>query len=168
MSQRHHLVLGGARSGKSGYAERHALSLTNAPTYVATSRVWDDNHQQRINEHRDRRDDRWHTIEEPLELAATLEPLTGVVLVDCLSLWVTNLMFDERDVIAEAEALCARLPTFDAQIIFVSNEVGMGVHPETSLGNRFRDLAGLVNQRFASAVDQVDFIIAGLPLSLKK
>ena len=168
MTQRHHLILGGARSGKSGFAEQLALSLTDSPTYVATSRIWDDGHQQRIYEHQARRDERWQTIEEPIELSATLATLNGVVLVDCLSLWVTNMMFDDHDVLAQADALCALLPTLDAQIIFVSNEVGMGVHPETSLGNRFRDLAGLVNQRFASAVDQVDFVIAGLPLSLKK
>ena len=168
MTRRHHLILGGARSGKSAFAERLALGQSDKPTYIATSRVWDHDHQARIDQHRARRDRRWHTIEEPLALGQTLEALSGVVLVDCLSLWITNLMFDDLDVLNEADKLCAQLPSLAATVIFVSNEVGMGVHPETKLGNRFRDLAGLVNQRFADAVDHVDLVVAGLPITLKE
>jgi adenosylcobinamide kinase/adenosylcobinamide-phosphate guanylyltransferase len=163
------LVLGGACSGKSAYAERLVLQSGFTPIYIATATAGDGEMGERIAHHRDRRGPGWLTIEEPLALVATLqrEAAQGrAILVDCLTLWLSNLMFAERAIEAETEALCAALATLPA-IVLVSNEIGMGLVPDTPLGRRFRDAQGRLNQAVAAAIPSVVFVAAGLPLALK-
>ncbi|MEH2478982.1 adenosylcobinamide kinase/adenosylcobinamide-phosphate guanylyltransferase [Nitrobacteraceae bacterium AZCC 2146] len=165
------LVLGGARSGKSAFAERliHDSGLTRV--YLATATAGDDEMTTRIAQHRKQRDDGWITIEEPLALvdALTREATHGrAVLVDCLTLWLSNLMFAERDPEIEARRLVRFLGVAKYPIVFVSNEIGLGLVPETPLGRAFRDAQGRLNQIVAAAVPQVVFIAAGLPLWLKR
>jgi adenosylcobinamide kinase/adenosylcobinamide-phosphate guanylyltransferase len=165
------LVLGGARSGKSAFAERliHDSGLTRV--YLATATAGDDEMTTRIAQHRKQRGDGWIIVEEPLALvdALTREATHGrAVLVDCLTLWLSNLMFAERDPEIEARRLTRFLGVAKYPIVFVSNEVGMGLVPETPLGRAFRDAQGRLNQIVAAAVPQVVFIAAGLPLWLKR
>jgi adenosylcobinamide kinase/adenosylcobinamide-phosphate guanylyltransferase len=163
------LVLGGARSGKSAFAE----TLAHAPdrVYVATATAGDDEMRERIAHHRARRGEGWRTIEEPLELVAALarEATTGrAVLVDCLTLWLSNLMHAERDVEAQTRELVACLREARGAVVLVSNEVGLGLVPDAPLGRRFRDAQGRLNQAVAGVADDVVFIAAGLPLWLKR
>jgi len=165
------LVLGGARSGKSAFAECVARETGLKRHYLATSRIYDDAHAARIELHRQARaDDNWIVHEEPVALAETLRSVVKsdrVVLVDCLTLWLTNLLLDNMDIEAHFKALEEVLPDLSGTVIFVANEVGLSVAPETKLGNQFRDWAGTLNQRVARQAHQVDFIAAGLPLKLK-
>jgi adenosylcobinamide kinase/adenosylcobinamide-phosphate guanylyltransferase len=164
------LVLGGARSGKSALAERLVLSAGLRPLYIATGRAWDDEMASRIADHRDRRGPAWTTIEEPLALADALERHAApdaAILVDCLTLWVTNLMLAERDVDGEGAALAALLPGLPGRIVVASNEVGLGIVPDNAMARAFRDHAGRLNQAVAAVATQVVFTAAGLPLVLK-
>lgn len=164
------LILGGARSGKS----RRALAVTEAASskriYVATAEALDEEMQSRILQHKAERDDTWSTVEAPLDLVETLQRVNGgeeAILVDCLTLWLSNVMFAERNVAVETKRLCAALKDMNARVCLVSNEVGMGLVPETPLGRAFRDEQGRLNQRVAETVDRVEFVAAGLPLVLK-
>lgn len=162
------LVLGGARSGKSAWAE--ALLAGGPALYLATGQPLDGEMAERIRLHRARRGAEWSTVEEPLDLAAALDRLAAPdrpVLVDCLTLWISNLMHDGRDVAAACERLCEVLRTPAGPVVLVSNEVGLGLVPETALGREFRDHQGRVNQRVAATCRRVVFIAAGLPLTLK-
>lgn len=161
------LVLGGARSGKSVHAER--LIGSRAAVYVATTQVHDDEMAERVAIHRARRGDGWHTIEEPLDLAGVLarDFDRRPVLIDCLTLWLTNVMLADRPVQAEIKVLCAALATAPGPIICVSNEVGLGIVPDNALARRFRDEAGRLNQAVAAVAQRVDFIAAGLALRMK-
>jgi adenosyl cobinamide kinase/adenosyl cobinamide phosphate guanylyltransferase len=165
------LVLGGARSGKSRHAEallaRHPDFPKGPWAYLATAEAWDEEMRIRIAEHRARRDGRWRTRDVPLGLPAALAAESGPVLVDCLTLWLTNLMLGERDVEAMTSALLSVLRARAAPTVLVANEVGLGIVPETPLGRAFRDRAGVLNQRVAAVADNVHFIAAGLPLLLK-
>ena len=165
------LVLGGARSGKSAFAEALVSASPLAKVYIATATAGDDEMKSRITLHRARRGEGWTTIEEPLALvdALTREATRGrVVLVDCLTLWLSNLMFAGRDPEIEAHRLTRFLGVTKHPVIFVSNEVGLGLVPETPLGRAFRDAQGRLNQAVAAAVPQVVFMAAGLPLWLKR
>jgi len=166
------LILGGARSGKSRYGESLALSLCEQPVYIATAPVieGDAEWQARIEHHRNKRSDRWQLVEEELALAGVLQKYGGrerVVLVDCLTLWLSNLMFAGKHIDSEIAALCECLPQMAGHVILVSNEVGMGLVPETAEGRVFRDAQGRLNQAVAAVADRVEFITAGLPLRLK-
>jgi adenosylcobinamide kinase/adenosylcobinamide-phosphate guanylyltransferase len=166
------LVLGGARSGKSHFAEGLARNSALEKIYLATGRAWDDEMRDRIATHKaDRADDGWTTHEEPLDLVGALKALDGshrVILVDCLTLWVTNLMMEEgRDVDAEGAALAAVLDDIKATVIFVSNEVGLGIVPENKMARAFRDHAGRLHQAIAAEAAEVYFVAAGLPLKMK-
>jgi adenosylcobinamide kinase/adenosylcobinamide-phosphate guanylyltransferase len=167
------LILGGARSGKSGYAERLLLGTVEPRSqalYVATAEARDTEMTARIRAHRDRRGARWQTIEEPRALAEVLMRETRVerpVLVDCLTLWVSNLMAGGADVAAAADRLIAALPRLAGPVVFVANEVGLGIVPDNQLAREFRDHAGRLNQALAAAADCVVFVAAGLPLVLK-
>lgn len=164
------LVLGGARSGKSTYAENQAIQCGLSLVYIATSQAFDAEMEDRIQLHREKRGATWRLAEEPLELAEAIKAHdhpSNVILVDCLTLWLSNLMHAERDVDQDVLRLTDMLPTLTAKILFVSNEVGLGIVPENALARRFRDLQGRLNQSIAAAVDRVDFIAAGLPLTLK-
>lgn len=164
------LVLGGARSGKSTFAEKIAIASGLGMHYVATGRAWDGEMQARIDEHRDRRGPDWQTHEEPLELAACLKAIDApdrVILIDCLTLWVTNLMMEDRNMAAEFQNLAAWLPQARARLVFVSNEVGLGIVPENRMARDFRDHAGRLHQLIAEKSAEVYFIAAGLPLKMK-
>jgi len=162
------LVLGGARSGKSRYAESLIAALPPPWIYVATAQAGDAEMTERIAAHRVRRGPQWHTLEVPRDLAAALKSCqTGPVLIDCLTLWLSNLMLAERDPEIEARRLTRFLGVAKYPIVFVSNEVGLGLVPETPLGRRFRDAQGRLNQLVAASVPNVVFIAAGLPLWLK-
>lgn len=165
------LVLGGARSGKSAFAEQLVRESGLARIYLATATAEDDEMRSRISHHRDRRGEGWFTVEEPLALvdALTREATHGrAMLVDCLTLWLSNLMFAERDPEIEGRRLTRFLEVAKYPIVLVSNEVGLGLVPETPLGRKFRDAQGRLNQIVAAAVPNVVFIAAGLPLWLKR
>jgi adenosylcobinamide kinase / adenosylcobinamide-phosphate guanylyltransferase len=169
------LVLGGARSGKSRYAEALVTRSAQAGTYIATAEAGDEEMAVRIAHHRSQRDGSaggafWRTVEAPLDLATAIlahtDPATPV-LVDCLTLWVSNLLGAGRVVEHESEALLGALRDASGPVVLVSNEVGLGLVPETPLGRRFRDEAGRLNQAVAALADRVVFVAAGLPLVLK-
>jgi len=165
------LVLGGARSGKSAYGERLVADSGLDAVYLATAEPGDSEMAERIAEHRRRRGPAWRTVEEPLALEACLGEVAGegrAVLVDCLTLWLSNLMLAGADVVSRTEALCRTARALPGLVVFVSNEVGLGLVPETPLGRRFRDAQGRLNQAVAAAGDRVVFVAAGLPLVLKE
>ncbi len=168
----HTLILGGARSGKSRFGEQMALKLSPSPAYIATAKAGDAEMKKRIAEHQSCRSSRFTTIEEPLNLAGALTKAAlehEAVLVDCLTLWLSNLMFSEAGAVDEGmEELQAVIEkTTGAQIILISNEVGQGIVPDNKLAREFRDEAGLMHQRIASVCDNVVFVTAGLPMVLK-
>jgi len=166
----HTLVLGGARSGKSRFAEGLIDAHPGRRVYLATAEAGDAEMAARIRAHRERRGDAWHTVEEPLELvgALTREAVAGaVVLVDCLTLWVSNLMAADRDVAAATSDLIDALPRLDGVVVLVSNEVGLGIVPDNALARAFRDHAGCLHQAIAATVGSVYFVAAGIPLCLK-
>jgi adenosylcobinamide kinase/adenosylcobinamide-phosphate guanylyltransferase len=176
------LVTGGARSGKSGFAERYAAALGDSGVYLATSETRDGEMEDRVRRHRERREQAAffaETVEEPLELAELLERLSGdgrgrVVLVDCLTLWLSNwLLRVEHDRPEERleeviRRLNAAIASFRGTLLLVTNEVGDGVVPAYPLGRLFRDYAGLLNQRAAAVCDEVYLVTAGIPVELKR
>jgi adenosylcobinamide kinase / adenosylcobinamide-phosphate guanylyltransferase len=164
------LILGGARSGKSRYAERLVLESGLAPVYVATAQALDDEMAARIAAHRARRGGKWRTVEEPLDLVAALHRECApdrAVLVDCLTLWLANLMSKDRPRDPEMERLVAALGALPGALVLVSNEVGLGVVPTAAMARAFIDHAGWLHQRIAEQADLVVFMAAGLPLHLK-
>ena len=164
------LVLGGARSGKSLFAEVLVESQPGACIYLATAQAGDGEMVARIAAHRARRGDRWTTVEEPLDLVAALGQACGpgrTVLVDCLTLWLSNLLGAERPVGIECGRLLAALPELAGPVVFVSNEVGQGVVPDNALARAFVDHAGRLHQDLAVAAQRVVFMTAGLPRELK-
>jgi adenosylcobinamide kinase/adenosylcobinamide-phosphate guanylyltransferase len=163
------LVLGGTRSGKSAYAES-LLARHPAPVYLATAQPGDGEMEARIRHHRDRRHRGWTTVEEPLDLAVALAVHArrgNAVLVDCLTLWLSNLMGNGNDVAAEIERLAMTLPAVPAPVVLVANEVGLGIVPDNAAARAFRDHAGRLNQRLAALCQRVVFVAAGLPMTLK-
>lgn len=164
------LVLGGARSGKSRYAERLVEDQAGACVYVATAQALDAEMSERIRRHRERRGPRWETLEESIDIVGALERTArpdGAVLVDCLTLWLNNLMTAKRDIEAETTKLITALPSLSGPVVLVSNEVGLGVVPDNALARAFMDHAGRLHQRAAEAAQSVVFLAAGLPLALK-
>jgi adenosylcobinamide kinase / adenosylcobinamide-phosphate guanylyltransferase len=161
-------VIGGARSGKSRYAESLIAALPPPWNYVATAEAGDSEMGARITAHRERRGANWRTIEAPRELQAALAACgAGPVLVDCLTLWLSNLMLAEMEIEQEIEKLEATLAAAAAPVVVVANEVGLGIVPSFPLGRRFRDMQGILNQRIAAGADRVVLMVAGLPLALK-
>lgn len=164
------LVLGGARSGKSRYAQARAEATGLDRVFVATAQAFDDEMHSRIARHQADRDVRWTTIEAPLALAETIsvESATDrVLLIDCLTLWTTNLLLGDHDLPEATNALTRAIGTAAGPVILVANEVGYGIVPDNTLARRFRDEAGIINQRVAAAVNEVQLVAAGLPLQLK-
>jgi adenosylcobinamide kinase / adenosylcobinamide-phosphate guanylyltransferase len=162
------LILGGARSGKSRYGERLLVQEPAPWIYVATARALDDEMEQRIAEHRQRRDRGWRTIEAPIDVGGALgQAGEAPVLLDCLTLWLTNLMLDGRDIAAATKSLAEAMAARRAPTILIGNEVGLGLVPETPLGRRFRDEAGRLHQRLAGLADRVILMVAGLPLTVR-
>ena len=162
------LVLGGARSGKSRFAEGLAKGLEGSRTYIATAEPFDEEMRQRIARHREQRaGEGWTTIEAPLDPAAALRGAEGFVLLDCVTVWLGNLMHHGRDIPKSIDSLLAALAETRARVVLVSNEVGLSIVPENAMARRFRDEQGIANQKLSGAVDEVFFIAAGLPLKLK-
>lgn len=162
------LILGGARSGKS--ARALALSGTPPHVFIATAEALDGEMAQRIRLHQAERGESWRLIEEPLELAQAIRAHAAegtTLLVDCLTLWLSNLMHHQRDLAAEMDALVQALAVVSCRVVLVSNEIGMGLAPMNALGRDFRDAQGRLNQRIAAVADHVEFVAAGLPLVLK-
>ena len=164
------LITGGARSGKSSYAEKLALELSDAPVYLATARIWDEEFRERVRRHQARRGPQWTNIEEEKQLSR--HDLTGcVVLVDCLTLWATNFFFDlESDVdraLAEIQAEFDRFTAQDATFIMVTNEIGMGGTSDNDIQRRFTDLQGWMNQYAAARADEVILMVCGIPVKIK-
>ncbi len=164
------LILGGARSGKS----RRALALANdagsSPVFVATAEAEDNEMAERIVRHKAERGSEWSTLEAPLDLVPALGAAArqgDVCLIDCLTLWLSNLMHQDRDIEAETAKLCDALLNPQIPVILVSNEVGLGLVPDTPLGRAFRDAQGRLNQTVARACDRVEFVAAGLSITLK-
>ena len=165
------LILGGARSGKSRLAEKLVLGSGRRAIYLATGRAFDGEMETRIAEHQERRGPEWRSIDVPLELAPALLAHAAdntAVLVDCLTLWVTNLMLEGRNVSRESQDLTEVLAGgLDGPVVFVSNEVGLGIVPDNAMAREFRDHAGRLHQSIAEIADRVLFVAAGLPLTLK-
>lgn len=161
-------VTGGARSGKSGFAERLARLGAAPRTYIATAQAWDDEMRDRIARHRDDRGTDWHTVEAPLDLAGALAAVaSGTVLVDCATLWLSNRMLAGHDLEAATKDLLAALAATPVPVVLVSNEVGWGIVPDNALARRFRDAQGRLNQAVAARADSVLFMVAGLPMKVK-
>ncbi len=167
------LITGGARSGKSLHAERLALAAPGRPVHIATAEMksWalDAEMAERIALHQARRDERWLSHEAPLDLVGALAATDGggARLIDCLTLWLSNLMHHDRDWRAEVGALAAALKLQTSPVILVTNEVGMGIVPENALARRYRDAAGIMNQIIAEAAEEVVFVVSGLPMRVK-
>lgn len=164
------LITGGQRSGKSSYAQRLALSRSNSPVYLATSRVWDEEHLHRIQRHKADRGNQWTNIEEEKQLSR--HNLTGrTVVVDCVTLWCTNFFFDTNSDTEQAlEAIKSefdKVAAQDADFIFVTNEIGLGGVSENGLQRRFTDLQGWVNQYIAERADTVWLMVSGIPVKIK-
>jgi adenosylcobinamide kinase / adenosylcobinamide-phosphate guanylyltransferase len=164
------LVLGGARSGKSAYAETLAEAQAGSCLYIATGEPGDAEMAERIRLHRARRGPRWRTIEAPIDLCDALKQAAssdGAILVDCLTLWLANLMGAGRQVDEEAKDLIAALRRASLPVLLVANEVGLGIVPENALARAFRDHAGRLNQAVAAMADSVLLMVAGIPLAVK-
>lgn len=163
-------IVGGARSGKSRHAQARAEATGLARLFVATAQAFDDEMRDRIDRHQAERGDDWATIEAPVDLASVIadhaRPGT-VLLIDCLTLWTSNLLLAEQDIGAATGDLVRAIGLAGGPVILVANEVGLGIVPDNALARRFRDEAGIVNQRVAAACEEVLFIAAGLPLTLK-
>ncbi|RBO80073.1 bifunctional adenosylcobinamide kinase/adenosylcobinamide-phosphate guanylyltransferase [Marinomonas aquiplantarum] len=167
-----HLVMGGVRSGKSAFAQDLVAATGKPVCYVATSQVWDDEMAQRVERHKLNRPEQWQLIEEPIALAATLNRLNNAqqaVIVECFSLWLSNLLCLEDDQVFERElqSLLKAVEQFQGDLVLVSSEVGLGIMPMNALARRFADEAGMLNQALAKLTDRVTFVAAGLPMPLK-
>jgi len=161
------LVLGGARSGKSAYAEGLIEACPGPWLYLATAQAFDDEMVARIAQHRARRSEAWRTRDVPRALPEAITASEGPVLVDCLTLWLTNLILAESDVAAAAEQLLAACAGAPGPLVLVGNEVGLGIVPDNALARRFRDAAGRLHQQLAAQADRVVLTVAGLPLIVK-
>ena len=163
------LITGGARSGKSRRAETRALSFPGRPVYIATAEALDAEMRARIARHQARRGNDWIEREAPLALVEALDASDGggARLVDCLTLWLSNLMHADRDCAQEAAHLADALARQSSPVVLVTNEVGLGIVPDNALARAFRDAAGLLNQTIARVADEAEFVVAGLPMKLK-
>jgi adenosylcobinamide kinase/adenosylcobinamide-phosphate guanylyltransferase len=163
-------ITGGARSGKSRYAQELALQWSDEPVYVATARHWDSEFGERIKRHQNGRDGRWTSIEE--EKAISRLPLTGrVAVIDCVTLWLTNYFVDQGNEIEVCLEACKKeideLCRLDARLIVISNEIGMGIHADSEVGRKFTDLQGWMNQYIAEKAGTVILMVSGIPLTVK-
>ena len=164
------LVLGGARSGKSAFAEKLVLESGLKPIYIATSQIWDDEMRDRVDAHIARRGDDWKCVEAPLDLEGALgqaDQTGNAILVDCLTLWVTNMMMAEADISIRFSSLILQLEKLKSPVVLVTNEVGLGIVPENKMAREFRDHAGRLHQDIGAIASEVYFIAAGLPLQMK-
>jgi adenosylcobinamide kinase / adenosylcobinamide-phosphate guanylyltransferase len=163
-------ITGGARSGKSRYAQTLALQMSQEPVYVATARHWDADFEKRIQRHQSERDERWTSIEQE-KYISQLSLTNKVVVVDCITLWLTNFFVDTKNDIDVCLQQCKQevdaWKNMQAKLIIISNEIGMGMHADTEIGRKFTDLQGWMNQYIAEKADQVIFMVSGIPLVVK-
>ena len=163
-------ITGGERSGKSSYAQNLALELSDAPFYLATSRIWDDDHRKRVDRHIADRDQRWTSIEEEKQLSKVITD-DSVVVIDCVTLWLTNYFVDTKNNVQESLILAKeefnRLLQKKATIIIISNEIGMGVHASTEVGRKFTELQGWMNQYIAKHANKAILMVSGIPVEIK-
>ncbi len=166
-----YFITGGARSGKSSYAMNLALSMSENPVYVATARIWDNEFEERVKNHMTDRDDRWQLLEEEKHVSDSPQIESRVVLVDCLTLWLTNFFVDSKnDIDYCLEAIKDELRKISIKsdhLIVISNEIGMGLHADTEVGRKFTDLQGWSNQFMADLADEAIFMVSGLPMVVK-
>jgi len=164
-------IIGGARSGKSAYAESVASASGRELIYIATASAGDSEMSERIKNHKERRGKNWQTIEEEIDISAIIEQLATsnqkLILIDCLTLWLSNLLHYKLDIEAETEKLLNALKTTQADIILVSNEVGQGIIPDNALARKFVDEAGILHQKIAKIAHEVFFVTAGIPSKIK-
>ena len=163
-------ITGGQRSGKSRYAQELAEQISNEPVYLATAHIWDADFEQRVKRHQSDRGEKWTTIEEEIEIGSlTLDGKT--VLLDCITLWLTNIFYknksDVNQSLEKAKEVWENFVKKDITLIVVSNELGMGVHPENELARKFADLQGWMNQHIAQTADEVFLMVSGIPLKIK-
>ncbi|TXD52488.1 MULTISPECIES: bifunctional adenosylcobinamide kinase/adenosylcobinamide-phosphate guanylyltransferase [unclassified Polaribacter] len=165
-----HYISGGERSGKSSYAQKIAEAISENPIYLATSRIWDADFQKRVDRHISDRDERWTTIEEEKNISGVISDKSTVV-IDCVTLWITNFFvdtkYDTKIALELAKKEIEKLIKIDANIIIISNEIGMGLHATTESGRKFTELQGWINQFIAKKADKATFMVSGLPLKLK-
>ena len=165
------LILGGARSGKSAHGEMLALQAFSSPIYIFTAQAWDDEMKSRIKNHKKRREGKnWTDIEAPIKLSAAIKNnavSNNCILVDCLTLWLTNLMMKEYDIDTAIDELIGIIRSAPGEIIFISSEVGLGIVPENSMARRFRDLSGKLHQKLAMEAEHVLLMVAGIPMVVK-
>ena len=165
-----HLITGGERSGKSGYAQSVAKSLTDNPLYLATAKIWDQDFEKRVKRHQSDRDQSWETIEEQTELGSVL-PTGRVVVIDCVTLWLTNYFskyqYDKERSLEAAKTEFDKIKDYEGTLLIITNEIGMGVHAESKSGRDFVELQGWMNQYIAKRADVVTFMVSGLPLKVK-
>ena len=161
--------IGGARSGKSKMAEMHTLKLGKRATYIATCEVFDEEMAQRVEKHQERRGENWSTLVTPLNLAREIKNIepTNPILIDCLTLWLSNHLLKKNDLEKKIDELADVLENSKSNIVLVSSEVGTGIVPDNALARKFRDNAGLMNQKIASVSDQVYWVVAGIPTQIK-
>lgn len=163
------LILGGAKSGKSNFAENQALPYSHK-IYIATAEARDEEMKTRIKSHQTQRDENWQTIEQPLDLTTELNkpyPQNTVILIDCMTIWLSNLMERNLNIKEHTNHLLEKLPDCSTDVILVSNELGLSIVPENALARKFRDEQGILNQKLAKGANNVVFIAAGLPINLK-
>ncbi|MBI4929321.1 MAG: bifunctional adenosylcobinamide kinase/adenosylcobinamide-phosphate guanylyltransferase [Bacteroidetes bacterium] len=164
------LITGGERSGKSSYAQKSALSLSENPVYVATARKWDGDFKKRIERHQSERDNRWTSIEEEKYISKP-ELADKVVVIDCVTLWLTNFYADTKynveESLVQAKAEFEKIKLLKGIFIFITNEIGMGVHAETEIGRKFVELQGWMNQYIAQNAEEVFLMISGIPVKIK-
>jgi adenosylcobinamide kinase/adenosylcobinamide-phosphate guanylyltransferase len=165
-----YFITGGERSGKSRYAQQLALELTDKPMYIATSRIWDKDFENRVQRHKDERDARWTNIEEEKKLSK-VELKGKVAVIDCVTLWLTNFYVDTKynlqESLQQAKEEFNKVAGIDTTLIIISNEMGMGVHAETEIGRKFVELQGWVNQHIAAKADKVFLMVSGIPVKVK-
>lgn len=163
-------ISGGERSGKSSYAQKLALSLSDHPVYLATAKVHDGNFKERIKRHQSERDERWINIEEPVELGKVI-PENSVVVIDCVTLWLSNIFSKTKanrdEALNMAKQLFEPLLDYDGHLIIISNEIGMGLHADTQLGRDFVELQGWINQYIANGANEAYFMVSGMALKTK-
>lgn len=171
MSKKIIFITGGVRSGKSSFALREASKFSGKKLYIATAEALDEEMRERIEDHKRKRGRDWDTYEEPIKIAdviKNIEDQYSVIVIDCLTLWLSNLFLNNKNVEKEIESFCCSLSTVYCPLFIVSNEVGMGIVPENEMARKFRDMAGILNQKVAEISGEVYVVVAGIPLKIKE
>lgn len=170
MSRKIVFITGGARSGKSTFALKEASKISGNKAYIATAEALDEEMQERIEDHKRKRGKDWDTYEEPIKIADVIKDIEGqysVIVIDCLTLWLSNIFLNNKNVEKEIESFCCSLSTVHYPLFIISNEVGMGIVPGNEMARKFRDMVGILNQKIAEIADEVYLVTAGIPMKIK-